>query len=75
MRSFAGGDGDGRQVMLGADFSALLPKGADANFRSGRLRKTRKTMRPAFAREMPPVSSETTTAIASEISVIPIAAR
>ena len=49
MRSFAGGDGDVRQVMLGADFSALLLKGVDANFRFGRPPKTRKTMRPAFA--------------------------
>ena len=35
--------------MLGADFSALLLKEAGANFRSGQLCKTRKTMRPAFA--------------------------
>jgi hypothetical protein len=49
MRKFAGGDGDARQGMLGADFSAPLLKGADANSRFGRLPKTRKTMQPAFA--------------------------
>jgi len=51
MRNFAGGDGDPRLVMLGADFSALLLKGADASFRFGRLPKIRKTMRLVFGGE------------------------
>ncbi len=51
MRNFAAGNGDVRWVMLGVDFSVLLLKGADANFRSGRLPKTRKTMRLAFGNE------------------------
>jgi len=49
MRRFAGGDGDRPQVMRGADFFAPLLKEAGVNFRFGRLPKTRKATRPAFA--------------------------